>query len=119
MPRIIHFELPVDDVGRAAAFYDEVFGWKTQTEGDEGYWLVTTGSDEPGINGAFISTRHVSELVNIVGVESVDKYLKRAEDAGAEIVRPKRAVGNVGFAAYIKDPDGNTVGLFEAAEADA
>ena len=114
MPRIIHFELPVEDAKRASKFYGDVFGWDVQGwEGDEGYWLVTTGSDEPGIDGAFIDKKLVSGLVNIIGVGSVDDALKRAEQAGATLVREKMAIPNIGFAAYIQDPEGNTVGLFE------
>jgi predicted enzyme related to lactoylglutathione lyase len=30
-------------------------------------------------------------------------------------VQPKEAVGDMGFAAYMKDPDGNVVGLWETA----
>jgi hypothetical protein len=51
MPRIVHFELPVDDAKRASAFYESVFGWSVEDwESDEGYWPVTTGSEEPGID---------------------------------------------------------------------
>lgn len=117
MPRVIHFELPVDDAKRAAAFYESVFGWNTQEgEDDEGYWLVTTGSEAPGIDGAFISKNYAPQLVNIIGVESVDESLERAVRAGARIVREKKEIPNVGYAAYIQDPEGNTVGLFESSE---
>lgn len=121
MPRIIHFELPVENVERAAKFYEGVFGWDVQGwEQDESYWLVTTGSDEtgidePGIDGGFIDKKLAPALVNIIGVDSVDDYLKKAEQAGAKILREKEEIPNVGFAAYIQDPEGNTVGLFEAA----
>jgi predicted enzyme related to lactoylglutathione lyase len=114
MPRIVHFELPVTDAQRAAAFYEDVFGWKVASwEGGDGYWLVTTGTDEMGIDGAFISRDLAPQLVNVIGVDSVDAYLERAERAGAKVVRPKQAIPNVGYAAYIQDLDGNTVGLFE------
>jgi predicted enzyme related to lactoylglutathione lyase len=114
MPRIVHFELPVSDAQRAAGFYEDVFGWKVQSwEGGDGYWLVTTGTDEPGIDGAFISRDFAPQLVNIIGVDSLDAYLERAERAGATVVRSKEEIPNVGYAAYIRDLDGNTVGLFE------
>jgi predicted enzyme related to lactoylglutathione lyase len=118
MPRIVHFELPVEDHKRAAEFYGSVFGWHVQgvEDDEEGYWVLTTGLEEPGIDGALISKRFATELVNIIGVDSVDDYLKRAAEAGAEVVRPKREIPNIGFAAYIRDPEGNTVGLFEPLE---
>ena len=114
MPRIVHFELPVSDARRAADFYERVFGWKVESwEGGEGYWLVTTGTDDTGIDGAFISRDLASELVNIVGVDSVDAYLERARQAGAKVVREKQEIPNVGYAAYIEDTEGNTVGIFQ------
>ena len=30
MSRVIWFEIPADDPGRAAKFYEEVFGWKVE-----------------------------------------------------------------------------------------
>lgn len=121
MPRVIHFELPVENAERATKFYGSVFGWDVQGwEGDEGYWLVTTGSDEPGrdepgIDGGFIDKKLAPALVNVIGVDSVDDYLKKAEQAGAKIIREKMEIPNVGFAAYFQDPEGNTVGIFEDA----
>jgi predicted enzyme related to lactoylglutathione lyase len=53
MPRVVHFEIAANDPDKAAAFYQEVFGWKiTKWEGPQEYWLVETGEEgEPGING--------------------------------------------------------------------
>ena len=118
MPRIVHFELPVDDAARASAFYNAVFGWDVLNaeNDDEGYWVVTTGTEEPGINGAFIARTHATGLVNIIGVDSLDDHLLKARSAGAEIVRDKREIPGVGTAAYIKDTEGNTVGLFQPAQ---
>lgn len=30
MPRVVHFEIPADDPGRAVKFYESVFGWQIQ-----------------------------------------------------------------------------------------
>jgi uncharacterized protein len=115
--RIIHFELPVDDAARAGTFYREVFGWEVQNpDDDENYWLVTTGTEEPGIDGAFIARQHAAQLVNIIGVDSLDDSLVKARAAGAELVRDKEEIPGVGIAAYVKDTEGNTVGLFQPAQ---
>ena len=46
MSRVIWFEIPADDPGRAAKFYEDVFGWKVEKwDGPFDYWLVTTGED--------------------------------------------------------------------------
>ena len=117
MGRVIHFELPVDDPKRAGAFYKDVFGWEVQSwEGDEEYWLLTTGTEGPGIDGAFIARKLAPQLVNIIGVDSLDDSLERARSAGAEVVRDKLDMPGIGSVAYIKDSEGNTVGVFQAAE---
>ena len=56
--RVVHFELPFDDEGRAKAFYGDLFGWQMQDVPGMAYTLVTTGptseqgATEPGfVNG--------------------------------------------------------------------
>jgi predicted enzyme related to lactoylglutathione lyase len=50
MNRPVHFEIHAEDPERAASFYSELFGWKiTKWDGPVDYWLVSTGSDTPGI----------------------------------------------------------------------
>lgn len=58
MSRVVHFEIQVDDVERAKAFYAAVFEWAFQdwsTSAGATYWGVVTGpGDEPGINGGLL-----------------------------------------------------------------
>jgi hypothetical protein len=66
------FEIPADDPGRAAKFYDDVFGWKVKKwDGPVDYWLVTTGEDEePGINGAIITIERGEMVRDTISVDS-------------------------------------------------
>src|SRR3954451_9814265 len=76
MPRVIHFEIPADDPDRVIAFYEKVFGWKTQKwEGPEPYWLLTTGEDsQAGINGGVMRKHHPAQPVaNTIDVPNVDE----------------------------------------------
>ena len=89
MPRVIHFEVPADDTGRAVKFYQRVFGWKIEKWGPMDYWLATTGPDsEPGINGAIMSKETQKTTVNTVNVSSVDEYAKKIVEAGGKILTP-------------------------------
>lgn len=84
MPKVIWFEIPTDDPGRAIKFYEDVFGWKIEKwDGPFDYWLITTGPDEePGINGA-IMTKEMGEMVrNTIGVDSYDDFAKKIEKKG-------------------------------------
>jgi uncharacterized protein len=115
MPRVIHFEIQCDDLGRAAEFYENVFGWTFQKWEGHDYWLVSTGEKEkPGIDGGFMTRdKRFDSVTNIVGVPDIDEYVKKLETAGAVVVAPKSEVGDFGYAAYYKDTEGNTFGIFQ------
>lgn len=109
MPRVVHFEIPADDPGRAIEFYRKVFGWKIDKwEGPFDYWLVTTGEeDEPGINGAIMSRGMDGIVKNAIAVDSVDECVQKIEAAGGKMSMKKSAIPGVGIIAEFKDTEGN------------
>ena len=117
MPRVVHFEIPVDNPERVLKFYKDVFGWTFQKwDGPQEYWLVTTGpNEEPGINGGIMRRRKGNAgPVNTVAVASLDKALATIEKVGGKTVVPKMSITGVGYVAYCEDPDGNIFGVHEA-----
>src|SRR3972149_5811950 len=105
MPRVIHFEIHVDDPRRAIGFYSDVFEWKfDKWNGPEEYWLVTTGDDSvPGINGGMMKRRDpAGSVYNTIQVSSVDDYIKKITGCGGQVVVPKMAIPGVGYLAYCK-----------------
>jgi uncharacterized protein len=116
MPRVVHFELPADDVERAIKFYEDVFGWHIEQWPGNDYWLISTGDDpEPGIDGALMPrTETYTVVCNIIDVESVDESLAKIQAAGGTIVVPKMPVPGVGWLAYFTDTEGNFTGLMES-----
>jgi predicted enzyme related to lactoylglutathione lyase len=123
--RVVHFEIPYDDGDRARNFYKEMFDWQLMTMPEMGgYTLVTSGPSgdqgptEPGfINGGMLSREQAatSGPVVVVDVPSIDASLEKISGLGGAVVAPKTAVGDMGFAAYVKDPEGNVIGLWENA----
>jgi predicted enzyme related to lactoylglutathione lyase len=116
MARVVHFEIPTDDPEQAAGFYSDVFGWRVDKwEGPIEYWLVTTGEEsEPGINGAILKKDSPETVfTNIIEVPSLDETLEKITAAGGSVVAPKIPVPGMGWAAYFKDIDGNTLGLMQ------
>jgi len=113
--RPVHFELPVEDQARAAAFYETVFGWGIQQWEGAPYWLATTGPDtEPGINGALGQrSEDFAVPVFVIEVPNIDAAMLMVVEAGAIIVHPKSPVPGVGYSAYFEDTEGNRIGLFE------
>lgn len=115
MPRPVHFEIPADDPERVAAFYRSVFGWKIEKwEGPVEYWMVTTGEENPGINGGILRRRDPAQpCVNTIGVGNLDETLKQVESSGGQCVLPKMPVPGVGWLAYCKDTEGHIFGVMQ------
>ena len=123
--RVVHFEIPYDDGDRARSFYAEIFDWQLVAMPEMGgYTLVMTGPSgdqgptEPGyINGGMLSRQQAatSGPVLVVDVDSIDATLERIGGLGGSTVVGKTPVGEMGFAAYFTDPEGNVMGLWETA----
>lgn len=122
MNPIVHFELPADDLDRAQAFYKDVFGWQVNAVPEFSYAIVQTtevGDDQlpkkPGaINGGMLKREEpITAPVITINVPSIDEALQKLAEKGGTGVRGKMPVGDMGFAAYFKDPEGNIVGLWE------
>jgi predicted enzyme related to lactoylglutathione lyase len=122
MDKVVHFEIPADDVARAKEFYGNIFGWELQDMGEMDYTLVrTTAVDEqqmptePGaINGGLVKRGDwMPAPVLTIGVDSVDKSLELVESGGGSVVRPRTEIPGMGAYAYFKDSEGNIVGLWE------
>jgi predicted enzyme related to lactoylglutathione lyase len=126
MPKVVHFEIPADDVNRAKNFYGSIFGWDLQTTpmGDGEYTSVlTTPVDdqtrmptEPGaINGGMMErTSDVPAPVITIDVEGIDQALSQIEAAGGSTVTPRTPIPGMGAFAYFKDSEGNVLGLWES-----
>ena len=71
------------------------------------------------INGGFFA-RGADEPrgpVLVVDVADIDAALARVGELGGSVATTKMAVGDMGFAAYFRDTEGNVVGLWQTAVA--
>jgi predicted enzyme related to lactoylglutathione lyase len=118
MPRVIHFEIPVDKADRAIKFYSDVFGWKIEKWGTQDYWLVKTGEKGTvGIDGA-ITKREAptTNTANTIDVPSLDEYLTKITKNGGKVIAPRTTIPKVGYFAYCQDTEGNTFGVLQGDE---
>ena len=122
--KVVHFEVPFDDAERALAFYRDVFGWQITSMPEMRYNLVSTGPagqdggpTEPGYIGGGMLSREdpVNSPVIVLAVDDIDATLQQVESHGGTTVMPKQPVGEMGFAAYFRDSEGNTMGLWQDA----
>lgn len=131
MKKVVHFEIPADNLERARKFYEETFGWQLSD------WPMEDGSvyvgartvevdeqtfipKEPGaINGALVKRDEYVKTPQVtVNVPSVDEYINKVTTKGGHIVKPKQAIGDsnlgvIGYYAYVADTEGNLLGLWE------
>lgn len=113
MPRIIHFEINAEEPEKIIEFYKNTFGWTIQKwKGPMEYWLVMTGQGE-GIDGGIAKAEGEERIINTIGVDDLDAYMKKVEENGGTIVRQKAAVPGVGWLAYFLDPEGNLHGMMQ------
>jgi hypothetical protein len=125
MPKVVHFEIPADDLDRAKGFYGSVFGWQLQSmpmDGGEYTIVMTTPVNpetqmplEPGaINGGMMKRdERTPAPVITIDVEGIDDALKQIEAEGGSTVTPRTPIPGMGAFAYFKDPEGNVLGLWE------
>ena len=126
MDGIVHFELPVNDMARAKKFYSEIFGWDLQDwpmpDGSQYVGVHTTPIDEKtrkplevgAINGGMVMrSEKVPAPIFAINVSSIDDRVKQILAAGGSVTMAKMDMMGMGFYAYVKDPEGNTIGLWE------
>jgi uncharacterized protein len=122
--RVVHFEVPFDDADRALRFYREVFDWQIQSMPEMQYNMVSTGPltdegmpSEPGYIGGGMMQRQapVHTPVITIAVDDIDAMLVAVEKNGGSTAGEKMQVGDMGFAAYFKDSEGNLMGLWQNA----
>ena len=124
MSNICYFEIPVDDMERAQAFYSQLFGWTYEKMAGAApescdYYSIATGSpDQQGIAYGGMLKRQSPKhpVTQYIAVPSVTERLKEAEALGATVLVPKSAVPGMGYFAVCLDTEKNAFGLWECDE---
>ena len=122
MDKVVHFEIPADDVERAQKFYKTVFGWEIDRVPDMDYTMIRTvkvGEDrmpvERGaINGGMMKRDRVRSPVITIEVKDIDAAVEKVKKEGGDLVLGRQSVGEMGFSAYVKDSEGNVIGLWQS-----
>ncbi len=120
MSAITWFEIPVSDIERAVDFYGKVLDIQISvmdlTE-DQGSMLGMIPA-RGGTGGALVQNSRYSYLPSEKGSlvylhvdGELDSALERAVAAGGEVLLPKTGLGDEGFTAWVRDTEGNRIGL--------
>jgi predicted enzyme related to lactoylglutathione lyase len=113
--KLVHFELPAADVGRATAFWSGVFGWDfgdsdvtefpylmTRTGEDQGGAIYKPEQDRPGLLANF-------------DTDDIEDTIRKVRAGGGE-ASEKMPIPHVGWFAHCTDTEGNTFGVFQSEE---
>ncbi len=110
---IVHFEIGCRDKDRTSEFYTKLFDWKTEDYGPLAKKIDPQTSE--GISGYMTALGHEPHnyVMVYVQVDSVADSLVQVEKLGGKIMVPENEVPGQGKFAWINDPDGNIVGLWQ------
>lgn len=111
MDRLIHWEIPSTDVKKSSDFYAQLFGWKMQQLAPD---CVLFDVDD-GVGGGILKVHETPRdgIAVYIGVADIPTALKKAEELGAKVEKPKTEIGGgMGFYAYFRDPGGCRMGLW-------
>ena len=113
------FEIYVDDMDRAKAFYEAVFDKKLllqHTSDDSGtMYMFPMESGAPNAGGALM--KHPEGSPGMGGTmvyfqcDDVANEAARVLENGGNLLQDKMSIGEYGFIAMFKDTEGNCVGL--------
>jgi uncharacterized protein len=108
--KVVWFEVPVEDTGRARMFYGRLMGWQFETfDGADDYFLTYEGG------GAIHSANGLKGPMVYFGTDDVDASVARVRELGGAANEAQEIPG-VGWYAECSDPEGNAFGFCQTAE---
>jgi predicted enzyme related to lactoylglutathione lyase len=115
------FEIPVTDMARAKAFYQNVM--ETSFKDDEmgGFQMAIFDAEEGAVSGMLVlgenyQPSQTGAVIYLNGGDDLSLPLERAVAQGGKVMVPKTAIndGECGYYAQFMDSEGNRIGLYSA-----
>jgi predicted enzyme related to lactoylglutathione lyase len=113
------FEIPAQDFEATVNFYEKLLQIKLHREDFGGMpHGVFPYKEGAGVGGAVAQVPYAKAgsdgiviYLNVPSLEILDAALAQVEALGGALVMPKTFIGDPGYMALIRDPEGNRVGL--------
>jgi predicted enzyme related to lactoylglutathione lyase len=109
--KLVHFEIPAGDTGRAKGFWSGVFGWEfgdsAMPEGE--YYLVRTGEDQ---GGAVMSSQGSPGIVVYFDTDDIDASIAKVNELGGS-AEEKQPVPGIGWFVSCTDNQGTRFSLWQ------
>lgn len=113
--QLAHFSINADDLPRARAFYEKVFGWTFAAWGPPGFYMI----EGSGMLGSLQGRRELTKGTRTVGfectiaVESIDAVEQAVLASGGKTVLARSVIVGVGTLMFFQDPEGNVFGAMQ------
>lgn len=123
MNAVAWFDIYVDDLDRAVAFYETILEVKLEEMGDPTgetqMMSFPPDMDSYGAAGALTKSPHAGPgaggTIMYFAAEDCADVEARVVSAGGQILRPKFSIGEFGFVSLLQDTEGNVIGLHSMA----
>jgi uncharacterized protein len=117
--KFVWFEHLSSHAAKSRAFYEPLFGWKTETMpmGAQNYSLIMNGGHGIGGYGS-AAADGPSRWMSYLSVPDVDAAFRSALAAGAKSIMAPMDFGPVGRGATILDPGGASLSLWRGTDGD-
>jgi predicted enzyme related to lactoylglutathione lyase len=114
--RVVWFEIPAADLGRAIRFYETIFGIELNRQQFGPSELAVLPYEEPAISGCLIAAEDFKPStyagIYLNADPSLDAVLERVAAAGGSVLQPRTELPpGMGCYAKILDTEGNAVGI--------
>ena len=114
MSKIVHFEVPASDTGRAKEFWGALFDVEFQTyEGPVEYHMFQNDDQTGG--GVYPRQQGEQGLITYFAVEDIDSARDRIQELGGK-AEEKDSVPGMGWFARAEDTEGNSFSLWQTDE---
>jgi predicted enzyme related to lactoylglutathione lyase len=112
--KVVHFEIPADDTGRATQFWGSLFGLQFQQyEGPVEYHMFQ--NDDQSGGGIYPRQQGEKGLISYFNTDDIDAASKQIKDLGGT-VEPKEPVPGMGWYARAQDTEGNPFSIWQSDE---
>jgi predicted enzyme related to lactoylglutathione lyase len=111
------FEIPVEDMSRARAFYEGMLGIQIPEHDFNGIpmaWFPMYGAGT-GASGTLVKSPNYTPskegTIVYFSTQDMEASLQRGETHGGKILIGKTSIGEHGFIAHLEDTEGNRIAL--------
>ncbi|GAB3604335.1 VOC family protein [Microbacterium aureliae] len=115
MAKVEHFEIPVDDIARAQRFYEKALGYRYEPWSEEMGMLMQP--DGEGINGDLSLRGALPHPTVVFSVDRIEDVLELVRENGGEQIGVIQPLTGASRWIFIRDSEGNMVGLYDEAGA--